>query len=78
MGPDFLSAVRESHEYQTRGNDEMQMTKLEGMTNYQMTNNCATASGAFELGTSFIIRHSDIDIFFVHSSFVIRHSSFRS
>ena len=44
------------------------MTKLERMTNYRMTNNDAAASGTFELGTSFIIRHSDFDISFVNSS----------
>jgi len=54
------------------------MTKLEGMTNYQMTKNNAAVSGAFELGTSFIIRHSDIDFSPVHSSFVIRYSSLQS
>jgi len=60
-----------------RGNDEIQMTtKLEAMMNCQTTNNNATASGAFEAGTSFIIRHSNI--YFLHSSFFIRHSSFGS
>jgi len=54
------------------------MTKLEGMTNYQTTKNNATVPAAFEPGTSFIIRHSDIDISLVHSSFVIRHSSLQS
>jgi len=73
MGPDFLPMPA----YHTHCNDEIQMTtKLEAMTNCQTTNNNATASGAFEAGTSFIIRHSNIDIYFVHSSFVIRHSSF--
>jgi len=43
-----------------------------------MTKKNASLSGGFELGTSFIIRHSDIDISFVHSSFVIRHSSLQS
>jgi hypothetical protein len=73
MGPDF---ARESDEYQTRGNDEIQMTKLEGMTNYQKANNNAICCGALELGTFFIIRRSDIHIYFVHSSFFILHSSF--
>ena len=68
---------RELHEYQTRGNDEIQMTKLEGMTHCRVTDNRTTASAAFELATSFISRHSDFGISLVHSSFVIRHSSFR-
>jgi hypothetical protein len=42
----------------TTNNDEIRMTKLEGMTNDQMTTDCDVASSPFGLGASFVIRHS--------------------
>jgi len=41
-----------------RTNDEIRMTKLEGMTNDQMTSDCDVAILSFLLRPSFVIRHS--------------------
>jgi len=41
-----------------RHNDEIRMTKLEGMTNEQMTNHRDVASWSFGLCASFVICHS--------------------
>jgi hypothetical protein len=39
-------------------NDEIRMTKVEGMTNGQMTNGCDCPSSSFGFRASFVIRHS--------------------
>ena len=74
-GPDALRPPRITW-YQTRGNDEIQMTKLEGMTHCRVTDNDTTASAAFEARTSSSvgIQISAFLSFIRHSSFVIRHS----
>jgi len=46
-----------------RKNDEIRMTKLEGMTNDQMTND-SFAFSSFGLRASFVIRHSRFVISF--------------
>jgi hypothetical protein len=39
-------------------NDEIRMTKFEGMTNNQMTKDCDVAFSSFGLWASFVIGHS--------------------
>ena len=48
---------------QALDNHEIRMTKLEGMTNDQMTNNRDAASSSLGLAASFVIRHSCFVIF---------------
>jgi hypothetical protein len=46
----------------SKGNDEIRMTKLEGMTNDQMTNSRDAETSSFWIRASFIIRHSSFVI----------------